>query len=117
MAVKKIIIEKFLKLLYNNFGKNRLASPKNRKNPNTSVAVVRNTDDERAGSSFSFSNNIGIASPKNPCHRYRRLLTILPIIVGKNTKKAREIFLLFTYLTCTLGRYPQRYFFVNNFMC
>ena len=43
-----------------------LAKLKNKKNPNTSVAVVKNIDDESAGSIFNFSKTIGITSPKNP---------------------------------------------------
>ena len=57
---------KILFLFYINLDKNILAKLKNRKNPNTSVAVVKNIDEERAGSTFSFSKIIGITSPKNP---------------------------------------------------
>ena len=51
---------------YINFGKNKLASPKNKKNPSTSVAVVKKIEDEIAGSTFNFSNIIGIINPKKP---------------------------------------------------
>ena len=51
---------------YNNLGKNKLAKLKNRKKPNTSVAVVKNIEEDKAGSTFSFSSTRGIISPKKP---------------------------------------------------
>ena len=53
-------------MYYINFGKNKLASPRNRKKPNTSVAVVKNIEEDIAGSICSFSKIIGIINPKNP---------------------------------------------------
>lgn len=44
-------------------GKSRFASPKNTKNPNTSVAVVRNIAEARAGSMPTAFKVSGIKNP------------------------------------------------------
>ena len=66
MVNKKHSLNRECSFCYINFGKNNVASPKNKKNPRTSVAVVKNIEEEIAGSICSFSRIIGIINPKNP---------------------------------------------------
>ena len=70
----------FLSLFLSNYikcGRNIFARLKKIKNPNTSVAVVKNTVDEIAGSSFSFFNISGINTPQTFA------ITRFPIIAKK----------------------------------
>ena len=61
------IFDMFLIYLYSsfyiNFGKKTVAKPRNIKNPNTSVKVVKKIDDAIAGSTFNLSNIKGIKNP------------------------------------------------------
>ena len=52
--------------IYIKYGKNTFAKLRNTKNPNTSVAVVKNIVDESAGSIFILFNNNGISVPHIP---------------------------------------------------
>ncbi|MNP76368.1 hypothetical protein D3C76_1735910 [compost metagenome] len=63
--------------LHNKYGKNIFANPKNKKNPKTSVAVVKNIADANAGSTPNTFNNKGIKKPKKPA------ITKFPIIAAK----------------------------------
>ena len=54
------------KLFYINILINILANVRKIKNPKTSVAVVKNIDEDSAGSLFNLCNTNGVNNPKKP---------------------------------------------------
>ena len=53
-------------IFYTNNGKNNFARLKKKKNPRTSVAVVKNIDEDNAGSKCNLCNSNGINKPATP---------------------------------------------------
>ena len=69
---------------------NNVASPRNVKNPTTSVTVVRMIDEAVAGSRFSLTKTTGIVAPAAEAATIEKIITM-------NMTSARPAFRLQTY--------------------